>query len=168
VAKWRGFGLRLGIAAGISVVGFIIGLEFSAPCFDPKESMVTPSMKALLSTNLTVIISCLVGLVTYGLASVVTLLECGIVYGMQSHGIAAKLGWWKLLMATYPHGVFEIAGLWTAGAVGLGGYRVVRLLKKSGCENVREITFQTIIGAVFALVATFVGAIVEWHNITGL
>lgn len=140
----------------------------SVPSFEPGPTVAPRRVTALLSTNLTVVANCLMGLLTCGLASIVTLLRSGIVYGMQWRTLAAELGGFQLAAVTLPHGIFELTGLWLAGAAGLSGHRVIRLLNKASRHDIRSFWYQTAVTAAIAVALTIIGAFCEAYNIRGL
>ena len=103
------------------------------------------------------------GLLTCGLAAGVTVLAAGIVYGIQFHALVTQLGLGKVMAVTLPHGIFEIGGLWIAGAVGLSGCQVLRLIKEPG--EIKEFCHQNVLAAAIAVALTIIGALVEGRSI---
>jgi len=163
LAKWP-FGLAFATYAGGVGIGAVLGRAIGA-VQGLHGVQLTPRLDldatAYLSHNLVVAGVLVGGGLTAGLVTALVLFGNGITVGTAAALVQARYGWVVLLAGTFPHGVFETAGLVSAAALGflLAGRVVARVRRRrarpappttSGHESIWTIG-GTMIAAVVAL-----------------
>jgi uncharacterized membrane protein SpoIIM required for sporulation len=120
LAKWP-FGLALATYAGGIGTGAVLGRAIHTVHGLPGVQL-TPRLDldatAYLSHNLVVAAVLVGGGLTAGLVTALVLFGNGITVGTAAALVQARYGWVVLLAGTFPHGVFETAGLVSAAALG--------------------------------------------------
>lgn len=82
---------------------------------------------AILPGNILVtILLSLGGVITFGGVTVVQTAWLAVLFGLQASGVIESAGTGHLLLATLPHAVLELPGLWLAAAVGMRGGAIFR------------------------------------------
>jgi uncharacterized membrane protein SpoIIM required for sporulation len=139
------------IAAGFLVAGMMLGALFApATATDGRARPHVVSLRAvehvhceplmIFRRNMTAATILWLGVVTGGAASALSLLIVGAVISVGAlrffaEGIPAVV----FLSATLPHAVFEITGLVWAGAAGLGGLGIARLMIRQHGSSMSEL-----------------------------
>jgi uncharacterized membrane protein SpoIIM required for sporulation len=133
-------GRQRSIAAGLLVAGMMLGAIFApTTATEGRAGRRLVNLRAvehlpceplvIFQRNMTAATILWLGVVTGGVASALSLLIVGGVLSVGAirffaEGIPAVV----FLSATLPHAVFEITGLVWAGAAGLGGSKIARLM----------------------------------------
>lgn len=162
-------------AAGVFLVGFLVGLQLPAPAPVEGEEVQSgggifavddPTAVTFAVNNLTVTLVLLAGGVTFGLTTIVGLLFNGYLLGVLvsaalERGVAAS----TVALYVLPHGVFELSGFFLAAAVGLAV--PVRFVQYLRGEQDRPISPGQLVGFVrlslTAAVLVVLGAWIEAH-----
>lgn len=168
---WRGFPGLLKAAGLTWMLGIVLGLTvFAVPDahVELHKTQPAPTAWGIFSTNLRVLAGCLLGLVTFSLASFATLMLNGILLGIQWRIFTAHESGWKVLALIAPHGVLEIPGMLLAGAVGMMGAAALRCFVRTRAQGIRCCALPAMAAVAVSLVLTLLGALVEAWNIARL
>lgn len=168
---WRGFPGLLKTAGLAWVLGIIVGLTvFPVPDAHVgyPDARPVPTAWGIFSTNLRVLAGCLLGLVTFSLASFTTLLANGIHLGIYWRIFTARESGWRVLALVAPHGVLEVPGMLLAGAVGMMGAAALGYLARTRAPKIPFCPLPALRALALALILTLLGALVEAWNIAHL
>lgn len=155
----------------VAIFGAGSALAFTLPHATIPADQVPPTVMvgaqvvtfaSILRTNLAVQIMLLSGLATGGSSTVILTLSNGVSFGgilkgflLSGHGVNA------VLIAVGPHALPELLGFFLSGAVGLGGFELLRNLIWDRSQPLRPQLLADGRAALIAVLLTVLGATVE-------
>lgn len=164
----RGAAACLGVAALTWIVGAWLGTLVKLP-FGPAHlrGSYPGTASGILSDNFRVVVTCVSGLVTFGLSSFLTLFLNGLVLGITWRQLTTVDTPVEVLGRLWPHGSLEIPGLMLAGAVGLSGVRFSYYLYQGRLKELRSFIKFVGLGLAVALLLILTAALIESMGIRG-
>jgi uncharacterized membrane protein SpoIIM required for sporulation len=145
----------LGIAAGLNLPASPV------PAAGKQQSMGRPTTTDVFGANMKVLAGCMLGLLTGGTCSIVTLILNGMYLGLQWHLFSARVSGWRSLALLAPHGILEIPGILIGGAVGMMGIPILRSLCRNDIGGLRRHIPPILAGALLSVCLIILGAIAE-------
>lgn len=158
-----------------SITTYVVGAVFAvivAHVGDPEQIAQLASTSAverewnvttfaLLKNNLFGLATLLAGSVTFGASTLVTLMGSGFAHGYTVTVLSLSLPEFGVLFL--PHGVFELPGIWLAGAAGLHvPFEFVRYLRGTKAEFLRATDVRDVIVlSSTSLVLISIAAVIE-------
>jgi uncharacterized membrane protein SpoIIM required for sporulation len=150
----------VGCALAFSLPHATIPLS-QVPYVDRAEAQI-PTVAFILRTNVAAQLLMLSGLVTGGSSTLILTLMNGVSFGGILKGfLVSGYGASAVLVAVGPHALPELLGFFLSGAVGLGGFELLRNLILGHSQPLRPPLLAEGRTAMIALLLTVCAAIIE-------
>ncbi|MFH1572697.1 MAG: stage II sporulation protein M [Acidobacteriota bacterium] len=167
--SWRRFSRFAAAAAAAWSLGILLGWALDVPA--AADAGAAPDIRCasagrILSANVRVLAGCLLGIVTWSLASCATLLLNGVHLGVQWQLLAGRASGGEILMLLAPHGLLEVPGILIAGAVGMMGGPAGISFFRHGSRALRLYARPAVYGTAASFLLLLAAALVESWNIS--
>lgn len=102
-----------------AVIGAVIRFQFHTNGSNDTSLSQVPSLTDIFFTNSTVLLILVAGGFLLALPTFLSLILNGIAFGSIVIAIHEVGSVWTVALAVGPHGLFELSGIWLAGAIGI-------------------------------------------------